>query len=351
MVRKHKSVIELPPFIHVVRSKGKTYYYYQPHRGTAKSGKRIRIPHEPTSGEFWLFITRLQDDKQVDPDPENSIRSLIKTYQGHHNYKRLSASTQRDYDRYLQILEQRLGKFPASAVTSQVLVTLQDSMADKPSTANHAMSVYRTLFKFGVPRGFCSANPAEYVEDLKHHTENAKPWPDWAIEMAMNNARWELRTFVAIGLYTGQRTSDILRMKLSDIKNGRIKVIQQKTGKPLWIKIHKKLQPIIDDCRARGNFILVPRHNGAELDANGFRAMFTREMAKPATAPIRENGLKPHGLRASAASRLKEIGCSNGQISSITGMSTAMVERYTKQYDQVKTADETIALWENAEKS
>ena len=96
--------------------------------------------------------------------------------------------------------------------------------------------------------------------------------------------------------------------------------------------------------------VLVHRRDGSELDPNGFRAMFTREMGKDETARIRKEGYSPHGLRASAASRLKEVGCSVGQITSITGMSSAMVERYTSQYDQQKTARETIALWEKSEK-
>nr|WP_321444946.1 hypothetical protein [uncultured Cohaesibacter sp.] len=95
---------------------------------------------------------------------------------------------------------------------------------------------------------------------------------------------------------------------------------------------------------------MIPRHDGSELDANGFRAMFTREMGKDQTKRLREEGYSPHGLRASAASRLKEVGCSNGQISSITGMSSAMVERYTSQYNQQKTARAAIALWEKSEK-
>ncbi|MGH0004473.1 tyrosine-type recombinase/integrase [Pseudovibrio ascidiaceicola] len=356
MARKRKSGIELPPFIHVVRTKGKTYYYYQSHRGTIKSGDRVRIPHEPQSPAFWSFIQKLQKGKNPAAKreariPKNSVRALIRAYRQHPNFTSLKPSSKRDYERYLSLLDDRLGEFAATAITTRVMTEIQDSLADTASAANHAMSVYRTLFKWGINRGFNKENPAENIENIKHVAEKTKPWPDWALQLIMDNSRWELRTFVLLGLYTGQRTSDILDMRLSDIKDGRIRVIQDKTRKELWIRIHENLKPTINECRQRGNIYLITRQNGSPLDPGGFRAMFTREMGKAQTARIRNEGYKPHGLRASAASRLKEVGCSNGQISSITGMSNAMVERYTQLYDQLKTADSAIALWEKHEKN
>ncbi|WP_068316526.1 tyrosine-type recombinase/integrase [Polycladidibacter hongkongensis] len=356
MARKRKSGVELPPFVHQVKSKGRTYYYFQPHRGTVKTGDRVRIPHQPQSPAFWSFLQKLQKGqtpsaKTAKRSAKNSVTALIKAYRKHVSFTRLSANSRRDYERYLDLLERRLGEFPASTINTRVMVEIQDSLSDRPSTANHAMSVYRTLFKWGLLRGFNASNPAENIEKIKHETQKARPWPDWAIQLAADHARWEIRTFVYLGLYTGQRTSDILGMRLADIKNDRIRVIQDKTRKELWIPIHNSLQPTIRDCRERGHIYLITRHNGAPLDPGGFRAMFTREMGKPLTSRIRSEGFKPHGLRASAASRLKQIGCSNGQISSITGMSNAMVERYTQQYEQLKTAETAIALWENAEKS
>ena len=350
MGRKRKTGIELPANVHAVKARGKTYYYYQPGRNTPLAGTRVRIPHDPQTPDFWSFVAQLSNAKEKIQEPEYSVRNLIKAYQASQAYKALADSSKRDYDRYLALLEQRLGKFDTRLVTLQVMVTLQDSLADRPSTANHAMSVYKTLFKWGLPRSFGTVNPCDGLEKVKHKAKRAKPWPDDILQLALDHCRWEIRAFVMLGLYTGQRTSDILRMRLNDIENGEIRVIQQKTGKDLWIPIHSNLKPIIAECRKRGSMVLIPRHDGSELDANGFRAMFTREMGKDQTKRLRDEGYSPHGLRASAASRLKEVGCSNGQISSITGMSSAMVERYTSQYNQQKTARAAIALWEKSEK-
>jgi integrase len=38
-----------------------------------------------------------------------------------------------------------------------------------------------------------------------------------------------------LGLYTGQRRGDLVGMTQADRKDGRIRVVQEKTDEPLWI--------------------------------------------------------------------------------------------------------------------
>ncbi|PCI85615.1 MAG: hypothetical protein COB24_12555 [Hyphomicrobiales bacterium] len=60
-----------------------------------------------------------------------------------------------------------------------------------------------------------------------------------------------------MALYTGQRRSDLIKMKWADIdERGFIYVIQQKTGKHVWIAIHPILREVIDKIEKVGEFIL-----------------------------------------------------------------------------------------------
>ena len=43
---------------------------------------------------------------------------------------------------------------------------------------------------------------------------------------------------VLLARYTGQRQADVLRMGPGDIEDGGIVVVQQKTGKELWVPLH-----------------------------------------------------------------------------------------------------------------
>lgn len=64
---------------------------------------------------------------------------------------------------------------------------------------------------------------------------------------AMNNAR----KWILLGCYTGQRGNDLVNLTEKNIvaKNGRkyIEVKQEKTGKPVYIPVHSKIEEIIKD--------------------------------------------------------------------------------------------------------
>ena len=47
-------------------------------------------------------------------------------------------------------------------------------------------------------------------------------------------------------LYTGQRASDVVRIRWSDYDGEGIAVRQLKTGTPLWIRCHTKLKIALD---------------------------------------------------------------------------------------------------------
>jgi integrase len=97
--------------------------------------------------------------------------------------------------------------------------------------------------------------------------------------------------------------------------------------------------------------VLVPGPMGKEMTTNQWRSMWTRELAKPALEPIAAAGLVPHGLRKSAVVALKEAGCPNGEIQAITGHSLAMIDHYSKGFDQQRQAEAGMKRLENARSS
>jgi hypothetical protein len=59
MGRRRTDGVQLPEGVEKVRAKGRTYYYWNPHRGTAREGKRIALPNadkDPIS--FWREVKR-----------------------------------------------------------------------------------------------------------------------------------------------------------------------------------------------------------------------------------------------------------------------------------------------------
>lgn len=335
--------MDLPKYIHRRVKNGRVSYHFQKNRGTAYAGPRTRIPFAPDDPRFWETYKRLLDGKSIS---DWSVAALVRDYRASMAFKGLKEATRRDYDRYLTEFEKRLGSYPAKAITTAVMAELHESMAATPVAANHMRSVIKTLYLWGIPREYASINPCDNLRPHKIESDGAKPWPSWAFDLIAQHARWEVRTFVALGLYTGQRTKDILAMRLSDIDGDMIAVRQSKTGKPLMIPIHRDLSPVIAEVRRRGFIQLVPGPKGDALDTNRWRALWGREIAKAELKRIRDASLSPHGLRKTACVTLRALNLSVEQIQSITGQSRQMVDHYCRDYDQAGMARQVVKRWE-----
>ena len=67
------------------------------------------------------------------------------------------------------------------------------------------------------------------------------------------------RLALAMGLFTGQRRSDVLRMGRQHIHKSMLSVKQQKTGAELRIPVHPDLRTIIDATPGEHLTLLVTR--------------------------------------------------------------------------------------------
>ena len=151
----------------------------------------------------------------------------------------------------------------------------------------------------------------------------------------------------ALALYTGQRQGDALAMSWSMLRNGEIEVKQEKTGCYLRIPAHQKLLEALANAD-RSSVQILTNTRGRPWTQDGFRTSWSKALVGP-LAPIREAGLVFHGLRKSAVVTLLEVGCTDAEVSAITGQSRSMVEHYSRQVNQRKLAATAIHKWERSE--
>lgn len=127
-------------------------------------------------------------------------------------------------------------------------------------------------------------------------------------------------------------------------------MVQQKTGKELWVPLHDDMRGELDTW-ADSPYVQTPK--GTPYTAERFRAAWTRLMNETPADRIRQEGLTFRRLRASSCEKLYEVGCSDNEISAITGMSPAMIRRYLRFADQkrlAKSAQRRLERHANAEK-
>jgi integrase len=102
-----------------------------------------------------------------------------------------------------------------------------------------------------------------------------------------------------LALYTGQRRGDVLRMNWSDVDQGAVAVVQEKTGKRAWIPLHRDLREELRTTNRRSTRILTG-DRGQPLRLEGFKTTWQRQMECIELMTVACHGLVFHGLRKSS---------------------------------------------------
>ena len=283
-----------------------------------------------------LNLRTAQTELPVKKPKAGTFSALIEAYRDSPEWKQLSRASQRDYTRYLDEVAAVWGNLVVAGLEARHVLELRNKKADTPATANYLVRVLSSVISWSVPRGYRTDNPCKHVPKLK----GAIPYDHWSMEQILhfreNVSKPELWWALALALY-----SDDLGMLWSDYANGMMHVIQEKTGKKLWISMHRDLSAVVAGIPRRATTILT-NTRGCSWTSDGFRSSWATELKRPVMAPLREAGLVFHGLRKSAVVFLLEAGCTVPEVSAITGQSHQMVEHYALQVNQKKLAAAAI---------
>ncbi len=351
MGRPRRARAKLPPHVHAVKAKGKEYYYYQPYRSTSRERERIKLPGAPfdddgTPNAAWWQAYRDQTQERETGVRAGSFAALIKTYKESPEWRELSAKTQGLWGPLLDKVKQAWAQLSVKGLEPRHVLALRDAYADTPGMANNMIRALSSVLGWSVPRGWRGNNPCLGLRKLKGG-EGYEPWSWEEIDLFQMKARRDIWQAAALALYTGQRMSDVLAMRWSDIKGGMIAVVQHKTGKQLWIPAHENLRKVLAQI-TRSNVQILTNSRGAAWTLDGFKTSWGDELDRKEFATLRERQRVFHGLRKSAVVFLLEAGCSDAEVSAITGQSRRMVEHYAKQVNQKKLAAAAVLKWEAA---
>ena len=314
--------------------KGKTYQYFR------KDGKYIRLPDDPTSEEYDKAYWKLMRGGSLG-ESKTSFNNLIILYKKSPRWTDIKPVTRREYTRYLEYIHEKAGTHDAQKFQRKHAIAIQQANSEKPRTANFILQILSLLFEHAIDLGWRSDNPAKGIRKLKGG-DGHKPWPIWAISAFRNEATPESRLPFELALGTGQRASDLIKMKWSDFDGEGITVSQSKTDAKIWVPCTKELLEILSTTERNGIFILT-NQVGAPLTYSGLAQRISRISDKVGT-----RAYSLHGLRYSAASTLAEIGATDAQIAAITGhKARSMVAKYSSGAEQKRLAYEVVKLREN----
>jgi hypothetical protein len=391
---------ELPRYVHAKRRRGRLELSFQKFRGTDAAWPRVKLPSDPFSEEFARSVSlcnRLEATKRGDgdwlwhfadvsgrrhelpapqPDPDafwaavekadvvgkqlaagerKTFSALIIEFKASAAYqlnvdqdgkKRagLAEATRDQYARHLDDIDAAWGNDPVASLTPVDVQKAIDAFKDTPSAGRVFRSVLSRLCSWGIPRGYGTSNPVEHTETIEDGG-TYDPWSPWAFEHFFQNARIGLHLPVYSGLFTGQRLSDVIKMRRPLEGVTEMPLVAQKTNELVPVQIHSEYRAIIRAQKLEHEMLHL-REDGEPWTYEGFKTAWQREMNKPAFVRFRAERVVFHGTRKNAVNNLLEVGCSEARVAAIVNMSPAMVHHYSKKVSQFRLARAAMEQFE-----
>jgi integrase len=264
-------------------------------------------------------------------------------------YSNRAETTKRNYRRVLSQLRDGYGTGLLRDLEPRHIRVIRNELAAKSTTAaDLAMSLISALWNFATEQlgqYKLGADPAHSIKRVHEGKHEHEPWPPELIERFLQEARPTLRWAVKLALYTGQRRSDLVKMKWSDFDGEFIQVRQQKTGAAVSVPCHAELRAELEAMPRIADTILVGER-GEPLMADSLGVMVRKALRRMGV-----EGYSIHGLRKNAAVELVNAGCRDAEVMAITGHKTAaMVAHYSKKRDQRELASSAMDKWERSGK-
>lgn len=267
----------------------------------------------------------------------NSVKSLIVSYQRSNKYLDLKPRTRRDYDYRLSIIEKWAGTTPVEAITPAAVSNLWQNLAKKSKyKANMTVAVLRLLLQHAIrPLGWLQFNPASRP-DLAYIQPRSTIWTreeeELAVKIADQMGYFNLGTAILLGAYMAQREGDILKIDWRDYAGGGIFVKQNKTGAYICVPLHPVLKARLDSYTDRRGLIVKSDYDGGQYTQSSFIKNFAR-VRKAVCEKIPEfERCWFMDLRRTAIVRLAEAGCTEAQISAVSGHKIDTCRRILETY-------------------
>ena len=189
---------------------------------------------------------------------------------------------------------------------------LRDRYAETPGEANNIVRSLSSLMSWSIPRGRRTHNPCTKIRMLRigegyalGRGNRSRSFARIPAPIFGGRLRWHL---IAVNV-----SPTCLACYWSDIQDGLLFVVQNKTGKKPWIPMHNQLRAVLAEIPLAGVHVLT-NSRGVPWTTDGFKSSWGDEMKREPFEDLREKQLVFHGLRKSAVVFLLEAGCTHAEV-------------------------------------
>jgi integrase len=233
------------------------------------------MPLQPNDPHFVLPYARAHEDRRK--PAFGTLFSLVAAFRSTTEFTGLSEKTQKDYRRYLRMIEDEFGTMPLSVVQDRrargKFKGWRDTMADRPRVADSAWTVLARVLSVAKDRGQISVNVCERGGRL-HETDRSEIiWTSEHIAAFCRVASPELQFALLLALWTGQRQADLIRLSWTAYDGTHIQLRQGKGRKRRVITVGAPLKAALEANKPTKPEGTILRNTfGESWTGDGFRA-------------------------------------------------------------------------------
>lgn len=237
-----------------------------------------------------------------------------------------SPTTNKQYRKIGDKLKEIFVEFTPEQVQSKHVAAIKVRFAHTPFYANRLVSVLRLVFGFAVEWQLVGANPA--IGITRHAEAKRERYiTDAEYRAIYTHAGERLRAIMDLCYLTGQRISDVLRIRYGDLTEAGIAFRQGKTGAKLLVTWNESLRATVARAKAlHGNvqaLTLLHNRRGKPPDYSTVKIQWDKAR-KAAGVP----DARIHDLRAKALTDAKRQGFNPQTLAGHTD--GRMTERYIR---------------------
>jgi integrase len=333
------------PYLQIYTVRGRQFAYYR------RAGRRIRLRGELGSPEFLAAYQAANDSARPTPAASRAIaepgsfQALWNAYEQSPEFREIAVETQKDYRRLTAPCLAAHGHRMMAGMRQEWVLAQRDTLAATPSRANRLVAVLRLLVFWGMLRGYRpkDGNPAVRIPLLRTGPGH-RPWTEAEVNAFTAPAAGAFALPVLIARYTLQREADIIALTKTAYDGQSITLTQAKsrhTKQPvrLVIPVHPRLKAALDAAPSTDAVTICTRPDGKPWKLHHYKHAFAARRAELGLP----DDLHFHGLRATGATALAEMGATPHEIRAFTGHRTlAMVTKYTEAAEQKRLAKSVV---------
>ncbi len=347
------------------RPRAQEYVYHR------KTGIRIHSPQG--TPEFFSELAAIEGRSSAEAHSKpGTLGALLASYRSSRAFLDLANETRSQYDRMIEKVRP-LFDMPLIKVTRPFISKLKDKLVEKHGyrTSSYVLSILSVAFEHGIERELVASNPVKGVSRPRRprHTrqnpddeqashsgaiveddDRNRPWTDKEWAFALSQAPLHLLVTILLAGLLGLRRKEVVNLRPTawDRQKGTIRRRSAKGN--VWVMIGSplRLTNALEELHGRFEFVvsrLAVNSYGKPWTEEGHKASFFKLIRTWEAAGQVGAGLTFHGLRHTAATRLREYGYDLRTIADFLGQKTeGMAGHYAKRADLTKKLEDVAAM-------